>query len=138
MIRKGNEKMPTRRQKVIHNPIPTSLFCSKLLLFYIRRENTYIVQKAQLNAHIKWVKILKEKRCRYGVMKNFLSWCRHLLFSFLFHDLTSLHPLHLIFLLVPLIFHFRAKPLQEVALRCAPNTLTSLHPPSFEMFIPLV
>ena len=28
-----------------------------------------------------------------GVMNDFLSWCRHLLVPFLFHDLTSLyHP----------------------------------------------
>ena len=31
--------------------------------------------------------------CRDGFMNDFLSWCRHLLISFLFHDLTSLHPL---------------------------------------------
>ena len=31
-------------------------------------------------------------RCRDGVMNDFLSWCRHLLVPFLFHDLTSLHP----------------------------------------------
>ena len=41
-------------------------------------------------------------------MNEFVSWCRHLLVSFLFHALTSLHPLHfieMIFPLVPLIFH---------------------------------
>ena len=27
-----------------------------------------------------------------GVMNEFVSWCRHLLVSFLFHALTSLHP----------------------------------------------
>ena len=25
-------------------------------------------------------------------MNDFLSWCRHVLVPFLFHDLTSLHP----------------------------------------------
>ena len=29
---------------------------------------------------------------RDGVMNDFLSWCRHVLVPFLFHDLTSLHP----------------------------------------------
>ena len=29
---------------------------------------------------------------RDGVMNDFVSWCRHLLVSFLFHDVTSLHP----------------------------------------------
>ena len=33
-----------------------------------------------------------EQRCRDGVMNEFVSWCRHLLVSFLFHALTSLHP----------------------------------------------
>ena len=37
-----------------------------------------------------------EQRCRDGVMNEFVSWCRHLLVSFLFHALTSLHPLHFI------------------------------------------
>ena len=34
----------------------------------------------------------KKQRCRDGVMNEFVSWCRHLLVSFLFHALTSLHP----------------------------------------------
>ena len=41
-------------------------------------------------------------------MNEFVSWCRHLLVPFLFHTLTSLHPLHfteVIFPLVPPIFH---------------------------------
>ena len=29
--KKGNKKMPTPRHKLIHNPIPTSLFCFKIL-----------------------------------------------------------------------------------------------------------
>ena len=43
-------------------------------------------------------------------MNEFVSWCRHLLVSFLFHALTSLHPLHfieMIFPLVPLIFSIK-------------------------------
>ena len=31
MKKKGNKKMHTPRHKVIHNPIPTSLFCFKIL-----------------------------------------------------------------------------------------------------------
>ena len=38
-------------------------------------------------------------------MNEFVSWCRHLLVSFLFHALTSLHFIEMIFPLVPLIFH---------------------------------
>ena len=36
--------------------------------------------------------IIDWQRCRDGVMNEFVSWCRHLLVSFLFHALTSLHP----------------------------------------------
>ena len=41
-------------------------------------------------------------------MNEFVSWCRHLLVSFLFHALTSLYPPSFHrndFPLVPLIFH---------------------------------
>ena len=34
-----------------------------------------------------------QQRCKDGVVKDFLSWCMHLLVPFLFHDVTSLHPL---------------------------------------------
>ena len=37
------------------------------------------------------IKQNSEQRCRDGVMNEFVSWCRHLLVSFLFHALTSLH-----------------------------------------------
>ena len=36
--------------------------------------------------------MLKKQRCRDGVMNEFVSWCRHLLVSFIFDALTSLHP----------------------------------------------
>ena len=57
---------------------------------------------------------LKKQRCMDGVMNEFLLfWCRHPLVPLLFHDVTSLHPLHfreIIFPLVPCIFQFGAKP----------------------------
>ena len=31
MKKKGNKKMASPRHKLIHNPIPTSLFCFKIL-----------------------------------------------------------------------------------------------------------
>ena len=48
-------------------------------------------------------------------MNEFVSWCRHLLVSFLFHvhPYIPLHFIEMIFPLVPLIFHslfFGAKP----------------------------
>ena len=42
---------------------------------------------------MKYIVYLKgTQRCRDGVMNEFVSWCRHLLVSFLFHALTSIHP----------------------------------------------
>ena len=35
MKKEGNKKMPTSRQKVIRNPIPTSLFLSRPYPFYV-------------------------------------------------------------------------------------------------------
>ena len=34
----------------------------------------------------------KKQRCRDGVMSDFVSWCRHILVPFFFHEVTSLHP----------------------------------------------
>ena len=45
-------------------------------------------------------------------MNEFLFWCRHPLVPLLFHEVTSLHPLHfreMIFPLVTHIFPFGAK-----------------------------
>ena len=43
-------------------------------------------------AYMKYIVVLREQRCRDGVMNEFVSWYRHLLVSFLFHAVTSLHP----------------------------------------------
>ena len=75
MKKKGNKKMPTPRYK---HPIPTSLFqCEDVFSL----PNAFTTNKQN-----------SEQRCRDGVMNEFVSWCRHLLVSFLFHALTSLHP----------------------------------------------
>ena len=61
-------------------------------------------------------------------MNDFLSWCRHLLVPFLFHDLTSLHPLHfieMIFKLVPLIFYVLGQ--SPIKMRCLYNPVRSYH-----------
>ena len=84
MKKKGNKKIPTPRHKLIHNPIPTSLFlsspqCQSEDVFYL--PNAFTTNKQN-----------SEQRCRDGVMNEFVSWCRYLLVSFLFHALTSLHP----------------------------------------------
>ena len=38
MKKKGNKKMPTPRHKLIHNPIPTSLFS----ILFVRQRNNII------------------------------------------------------------------------------------------------
>ena len=80
MKKKGNKKMPT---PIIHNPIPTSLFLSspQCISYVFSLPNAFTTNKQN-----------SEQRCRDGVMNEFVSWCRHLLVSFLFHELTSLHP----------------------------------------------
>ena len=61
----------------------------KSIMYFIRCEdvfslpNAFTTNKRNFKA---------EQRCRDGVMNEFVSWCRHLLVSFLFHALTSLHP----------------------------------------------
>ena len=58
MKKKGNKKMPTPRQKVIHNPIPTSLFCCCLFVYAennTKKHNTYRYPNT-------FLKILKEAK----------------------------------------------------------------------------
>ena len=87
MKKKGNKKMPTPRHKLTHNPIPTSLFLSSSQCISIQCEDVSSLPNAFTTN-----KRNSEQRCRDGVMSEFVSWCRHLLVSFLFHALTSLHP----------------------------------------------
>ena len=55
MKKKGNKKWPTPRQKVIHNPIPTSFFCSVMCsLSYIRQ----IIDQI----HLHMLRILKRNK----------------------------------------------------------------------------
>ena len=47
-------------------------------------------------------------------MNEFVSWCRHLLVSFLFHALTSLHPPYFIEMIFPLVdIHTRQGAIHE-------------------------
>ena len=89
MKKKGNKKMPTPRHKLIHNPIPTSLFLSSPQCISYSQFNVVFSLPNAFTTN----KQNSEQRCRDGVMNEFVSWCRHLLVSFLFHALTSLHPL---------------------------------------------
>ena len=88
MKKKGNKGMPTPKQKLIHNPIPTSLFLSGMFLSL--DEDT----AGTINCFTKsiYVYINNKQRCRDGVMNAFLFWCRHPLVPLLFHEVTSLHP----------------------------------------------
>ena len=95
--KKGNKKMPTPRHKVTHNPIPTSLFCFNMLFVCLFVCYECIRQSKQHN--ILTSNCLRNMLCcglgrnkDDGVMSDFVSWCRHLLVPFLFHEVTSLHP----------------------------------------------
>ena len=90
MKKKGNKKMPTPRHKLIHNPIPTSLFISSPQCISYSQFNVKMF--FSLPNAFTTNKQNSEQRCMDGVMNKFVSWCRHLLVSFLFHALTSLHP----------------------------------------------
>ena len=88
MKNKGNKKMPTPRHKLIHNPIHTSLFLSSPQCISYSQFNVVFSLPNAFTTN----KQNSEQRCRDGVMNEFVSWCRHLLVSFIFHALTSLHP----------------------------------------------
>ena len=93
------KKMPTPRHKLIHNPIPTSLFLSSPQCISIQCEDAFSLPNAFTTN-----KQNSEQRCRDGVTNKFVSWCRHLLVSFLFHALTSLHLPSFIEMIFPLVF----------------------------------
>ena len=77
-----NKKMPTPRHKLIHNPIPTSLFLSSPQCISCSQFNVKIV--FSLPNAFTTNKQNSEQRCRDGVMNEFVSWCRHLLVPFFF------------------------------------------------------
>ena len=64
----------------------------KILTHILRRHLEISMYCAFLYYVFSYKKATVKQRCRDGVMKDFLSWCRHLLVPFLFHDLTALHP----------------------------------------------
>ena len=72
MKKKGNKRMPTPKQKIIHNP--------HLCFFSIVCK----ILQAQLIVYT------NKQRCRDGVMNEF--WCKDPLVPLLFHEVTSLHP----------------------------------------------
>ena len=87
--KKVNKRMPTPKQKLIHNPIPTSLFLSNIYVPIVEdtagKIDTFLTKSMFTQRNNK-------QRCRDGVMNEFLFWCRHPLVHLLFHEVTSLHP----------------------------------------------
>ena len=76
--KEGNKKMPTPRQKIIHNPIPTSLYFNLFLVM-----NACAYTNYRIDVYIaKLVSSILRQRCRDGVMNEFR--CRHLLVPFFF------------------------------------------------------
>ena len=55
----------------------------------------------QVSTKNRTMHIRKKQRCRDGVINDFLSWCSMFCFSS-FHEVTSLHPLHLREMIFPL------------------------------------
>ena len=71
MKKKGNKKMPTPRHKLIHNPIPTSLFlsspqCISCYQFNVKMFFLCLVHSQQTKQN-------SEQRCRDGVMNEFVE-----------------------------------------------------------------
>ena len=91
MKKKGNRMPSTPKQKLIHNPIPTSLFLSDIYLLFVDEDPAGTIIDTLLT--ISMFIATNKQRCRDGVMNEFLFWCRHPLVPLLFHDVTSLHPL---------------------------------------------
>ena len=73
-------------------------FAQNVALFVSNVEKTRFTKTKKIHTDIlNGLKSLKKQRCRNGVINDFVSWWRHLLVSFLFHDLTSYYiPLHFI------------------------------------------
>ena len=93
--KKRNKKMPTPRYKVTHNPIHTSLFLPRLQrTFSCRQLDVKMLCCAVCFAYIMQTNkqhVKAKQGCRDGVMSDFVSWCRHLLVPFFFHEVTFLH-----------------------------------------------
>ena len=88
MKKKANKRMPTPKQKLIHNPIPTSFVCCLFVnILLVKKVSIMPVQYLQQQIHIR-----ETQRCRDGVTNEFLFWCKHPLVRLLYHEVTSLHP----------------------------------------------
>ena len=89
--------MPTPEQKLIHNPIPTSSFLSDMCLLLVEDITGTIINS--FVTKILFTQTNKERRCRDGVMNEFLFWCRH---PFFMKCDIPIHPLHFREMLFPL------------------------------------
>ena len=105
--------MPRPRQEIIDNPIPTSLFmCYAAVLLFVGTGDAILRTLLKMCSYT-----IEKQRCRDRVINDFLSRSRHLLVPLLFHEVTSLHPLHfreMIFPLVPHIFYLGQSPNKNV------------------------
>ena len=83
--KEGKQKDAYTKQKLIHNPISTSLFLSDMYLLLK-------ILRAQLIPSSMFTQRNNKQRCRDGVMNEFLFWCGNPLVCVLIHEVTSLHP----------------------------------------------
>ena len=65
MKKKGNKKMPSPRHKLIHNPIPTSLFCL-IFLFVVNASGKEKKSSHQIG-YMKFIVVLKETDVGMGL-----------------------------------------------------------------------
>ena len=60
MKKEGNKKMPTPRHKVIHNPIPTSLFSCLFVVNALGKEKSKNILTS--NCPLKYIVAVKETK----------------------------------------------------------------------------
>ena len=82
MKKEGNKKMPTPRQKLVHSPIPTSLFIHVARILF----NKVSIAQFMHSPHSQATKVvyIQKQKCRDGVINKFQLWFRYLLVSLLF------------------------------------------------------
>ena len=103
--------MPTPRHQIIRNLIPTSLFLSGPQLISFKQFDVNMFLYSFLCIHkTNKQHFVAVQRCRDGVMSDLMSWCGHLLVSFIFQEVTLIHTFpfisHKLFCIVTILLCF--------------------------------
>ena len=102
MKKKGNKKMPTPRHKLIHNPIPTSLFlsspqCISCSQFNVKMFFLCLMHSQQTNK-------IQNKDVGMGLWMSLCLGVGIFLFPFFFMHWHPYIPLHFIKIIFPLVY----------------------------------